>query len=104
MTLLFDKDEKGQLRISPDSRIKNVHISHREQTLGNPAVPVDGAYFRIRQNEAGRDFYFQGEKVPWDKERSLGVDKGFPLSSINPAQPVELDQIFDRGDTPIASD
>jgi hypothetical protein len=103
VTLVFDKDEKNQLRISPDSRIKNIHVSHREQTLGNPAVPIDGAFFRIHQNESSRVFHFEGEKVPWDKERSLGVDKGFPISSFNPKQPVELDQVFDRGDTPIAS-
>ncbi len=103
VTLLFDKDEKGQMRISPDSTIKNVHVSHREQTLGNPAVPIAGVYFRLRQNESGRDFYFTGEKVPWDKERTLGVDGGFLVSSINPKQPVELEQVFDRGNTPIAS-
>jgi hypothetical protein len=104
VTLLFDKDEQGKQRISPNSRIKNVHVSHREQTLGNPAVPIDGAFFRLSQGEAYVIFNFQGEKVPWDKERPLGFDKGFPLSSaINPTQPVELEQIFDRGDTPIAS-
>jgi hypothetical protein len=105
VTLLFDKDkdEKGQLRISPDSRIKNVHVSHREQTLGNPAVPIAGVFFRLRQGESGKDFYFTGEKVPWDKERTLGVDGGFQLSSIDPKRPVELEQVFDRGNTPIAS-
>jgi hypothetical protein len=104
VTLVFDKDEKGQLRISPDSRIKNIHVSHREQMLGNPAVPIDGAFFRIHQGEsAGRTFHFEGEKVPWDKERPLGGDAGYQLSSIDPTKPVELEQVFDRGDTPIAS-
>jgi hypothetical protein len=102
VTLLFDKDENGKVRISPDSRIKNVHVSHREQDLGNPAVPIDGAFFRIRQNDYSRMFHFEGERVPWGKERSLGVDKGFPVS-INPTNAVELEQVFDRGDTPIAS-
>ena len=103
VTLLFDKDEKGQMRISPDSRIKNIHVSHREQTLGNPAVPIDGVFFRLRQGDSGRDFYFTGEKAPWGKERTLGVDKEFSLSSIDPKGPVELEQVFDRGNTPIAS-
>ena len=104
VTLVFDKDDKGQLRISPDSRIKNVHVSHREQTLGNPSVPIDGAFFWIHQGESpGRTFHFEGEKVPWDKERPLGVDNGYQLSAIDPMKPVELEQVFDRGDTPIAS-
>ncbi len=104
VTLLFDKDDAGKLRISPDSRIKNIHVSHREQTLGNPAVPIDGAFFRLRQGDSNpRTFYFQGEKVPWDKERTLGADRVFSLTSIDPKRPVELEQVFDRGNTPIAS-
>jgi hypothetical protein len=103
VTLLFDKDDSGKVRISPDSRIKNVHVSHREQALGNPTIPIDGAFFRILQGgNYSRMFYFQGPKVPWGKDAPLGVDKGFQVS-VNPKDAVELEQVFNRDDTPIAS-
>ena len=62
---------QGQLRISPDSRIKNIHVSHREQMLGNPAVPIDGAFFRIRQGERRPRFLFPG------RESALGQGTSF---------------------------
>jgi len=101
VTLKFDKDDKNQTRISPDSRIKNVHVSHREQDLGNPTI--DGVFFRLIQGETRKTFYFQGPKVPWDKDAPLGNDKSWPMPSVNPTKPVELEQVFDRSNTPIAS-
>jgi hypothetical protein len=101
VTLKFDKDDKGQTRISPDSRIKNVHVSHREQELGNPTI--NGVYFRLIQGETSKTFYFQGAKVPWDKDAPLGNDKGWPMALVKPMEPMVLEQVFDRSNTPIAS-
>jgi hypothetical protein len=101
VTLRFDKDDKGQTRISPDSRIKNVHVSHREQELGNSTIR--GVFFRLIQRETRKTFSFEGSKVPWDKDAPLGNDKGLPMPSVHPSEPMELEQVFDRSNTPIAS-
>ena len=78
--LLFDKTDNGT-RISPDSTIKNVHVSHRDQDLGSPKNPA-GVWFRLVQDgNPVRAFAVEGEKVAWQQSRTFGAGKakdGFP--------------------------
>ena len=102
VTLLFDKTDNGT-RISPDSTIKNVHVSHRDQDLGSPKNPT-GVWFRLFQDgNPVRAFPVEGEKVAWQQSRTFGAGKakdGF-LVNADPARPMQLEQVFDSSNTPI---
>ena len=68
VTLLFDqggKDANGlpMWRVRPDSTIKNVHVSHRDQDLGTPALKNGGVWFRLRQGAAVWPIAFEGTPV-----------------------------------------
>ena len=104
--LLFDKGPNG-IRISPDSSIKNVHVSHRDQDLGSARNPT-GVWFRLKQNGATvRSFAVVGEKVAWQQERKFGADAkskdGIDVNVPDPKQPMELEQIFDPTNVPIVA-
>ncbi len=104
--LLFDKGPNG-IRISPDSSIKNVHVSHRDQDLGSARNPT-GVWFRLKQNGAPvRSFAVVGEKVAWQQERKFGDDAkakdGIDVNVSDPKQPMELEQIFDPTNVPVVA-
>ncbi len=104
VTLLFDHDSDGKLRVRPDSTIKNIHVSHREQFLGVPSARNGGAWFRLWQGGESWPIAFEGVPVAWGQEAKMSDGKykdGWSLKgNPDPAQ-MELDQLFDATNTPI---
>ncbi len=104
VTLYFDRNEDGKWRIRSDSTIKNVHASHRDQPLDSSP---DGTWFRLAQGGAVTIFAFEGDRVPWGGQRTLaqwkedGKKQDWLLKAGDPTQAIQLDQLFDSGNTPI---
>ena len=109
VTLRFDQGGPDQAwRVRPDSTIKNVHVSHRDQELGSPALHNGGVWFRLRLGNAVSKIAFEGTPVPWNQTHSLADGaykdgwtlKGDPKLS-DPNTPVSLEQVFDATNTPV---
>ena len=110
VTLLFDqggKDPNGvsTWRVRPDSTIKNVHVSHRDQDLGSPIRKNGGVWFRLRQGAAVWKIAFEGTPVPWDQTHTMADGEykdGWSLKgNPDPSKPMALEQVFDATNTPI---
>jgi hypothetical protein len=103
--LLFDKNDKGILRISPDSKITNVHVSGRSQDLSTPQSR-NGVWFRLNQGGAPYYFAFEGERLASQQSVTMGKGRwkdGWPLAggNYNPSQSAELEELFDPTNSPI---
>ncbi|HVS38665.1 MAG TPA: hypothetical protein VMS17_24125 [Gemmataceae bacterium] len=109
VTLLFDqKGPSGSWRVRPDSTIKNIHVSRRDQYLGVPSAHNGGVWFRLRQGDDRNKITsvaFEGKPLAWNQSAILGAEaneNGFAVKGgADPMQPMDLDQLFDGTNTPI---
>jgi hypothetical protein len=99
--LVVGKDAKGAYRLTPESKIKNVHPSMQAQALANPRTG-NVLSFRLWQ-KGGMDVELpvSGNPVPYGEDRPLETKELKAWSNFNPSRPLYVEQALEWESSPV---
>ena len=99
LDLMFETQDRDRF-VSPRSKITNVHVDHRIQTLDNP-VSGSKTEFLLKQGTTVFPIRVQGEPLGYAQSREFTKERITLPTTFDPSKDFTVEQLFSQKNSPI---